>query len=128
MAGYTPVDADDDKYLRVTATYTDAQGSGRPLLECQTRLGRPRWSRRYGTWRRCFMDEDDETDGTQIDPRAVAENSGEGTSVNTAADPATAAPVVATDMADADTGDDNGIFYLLSGLMRHRSTLIQMVR
>ena len=32
-AGYTPVTADDTKFLRVTATYTDAEGSGRPLLE-----------------------------------------------------------------------------------------------
>ena len=75
MAGYTPVTADDTKFLRVTASYTDAEGSkGRPLLECQTRLGRPKWSRRSATWRRCLPTRTTDTDGIQIDPREVAED------------------------------------------------------
>ena len=51
-AGYTPVDADNSKFLRVTATYTDAEGSGK------TAVGVPAspnvWSRGPGTWRRCL--------------------------------------------------------------------------
>ena len=31
-AGYTPVTADDTKFLRVTATYTDAEGSGKTAV------------------------------------------------------------------------------------------------
>ena len=32
MAGYMPVAADDGKYLRVTATYTDGEGSGKTAV------------------------------------------------------------------------------------------------
>ena len=55
-----------------------------------------------------FTDEDDDTEGIQVDPREVAEDA--------AADATVGAPVVATDNADADdTGDDNEIIYRLSG-------------
>ena len=36
MAGYTPVTADDGDFLRVTATYTDAEGSGKTAVGMPT--------------------------------------------------------------------------------------------
>ena len=53
-----------------------------------------------------FTDEDDDTDGIQIDPREVAEGD---------ADADVGAPVAATDDDDADGNDDGSILYLLSG-------------
>ena len=120
MAGYTPVDADDDKYLRVTATYTDAQGSGK------TAVGVPADPNvvveKVRNLAPVFMDEDttDDAPGIQVNDRSVAENAAVGAAV-TLDD--TAAPVVATDVADADASDDRFITYLLSAaLMRPRST------
>ena len=122
MAGYTPVTADDEKYLRVTASYTDAQGSGKtvvasptdPNVDVDTEITNV-MVEKVRNLAPVFTDEDTDTDGIQINPRAVAEGSAEDTDVNTAAAPNTAAPVVATDTADADGTDDNSILYLLSG-------------
>ena len=106
MASYTPVDDDDEDFLKATATYTDAEGSGKtassPNLDAST--GDVQKVRNLAP---VFTDEDDDTDGIQIDPREVAENSAEDADVG--------ALVVATDDADAETGDNTSIFYLLSG-------------
>ena len=104
MAGYTPVSADDGKYLRVTASYTDAEGSGK------TAVGMPADSNAVVKVRNLapmFTDEDDDTAGIQVDDREVGEDADAGAIVG--------APVVATDDADAETGDNDAIFYLLSG-------------
>ena len=114
-AGYTPVAADDGKFLRAVASYTDAEGSGK------TAQGEPADPNvavaKVRNLAPAFADEDDDTPGIQVNPRAVPENSAAGTSVTDpeAADPAAAAPVVATDTADADGDDDTSIFYILSG-------------
>ena len=104
-AGYTPVAADDGKYLRVTASYTDAEGSGK------TAVGMPAnpnvMVEKVRNLAPAFTDEDTDTDGIQIDPREVAEDAADDTNVGT--------PVVATDTADADSTDNGSITYLLSG-------------
>ena len=102
-AGYTPVVADDTTFLRVTATYTDAESSGK------TAVGMPGQAvEKVRNLAPAFTDEDDEdTPGIQVDDREVAEDA--------AAAVAVGAPVEATDMADADADDNNSIFYLLSG-------------
>ena len=109
-AGYTPVTADDTKYLRVTASYTDAEGSGK------TAVGMPAdpnvMVEKVRNLAPVFNDEDDDTAGIQVEPREVAEDAAEGADV-TLDD--TAAPVVATDVADADDTDNGSILYLLSG-------------
>ena len=106
-AGYTPVVADDGKYLRVTASYTDAEGSGK------TAVGMPADPNvavvKVRNLAPVFTDEDpsDGAPGIQVNDREVAENA--------AVEVAVGAPVVATDIADADSSDDNSIRYLLSG-------------
>ena len=104
-AGYTPVVADDGKFLRVTASYTDAEGSGKTAVGV---TASPDVAvQKVRNLAPVFTDEDDDTDGIQIDPREVAENAAEEALVG--------AVVVATDTADAETGDDGDILYLLSG-------------
>ena len=112
MAGYTPVGADDGNCLRATASYTDAQGSGKSAM---VTLAQP--IQKVRNLAPMFTDEDDDTLGIQINPRAVSENSAAATPVTDpkATDATAAAPVVATDTADADTTDDTSIFYSLSG-------------
>ena len=113
-AGYTPVDADDGKYLRVTASYTDAQGSGKtvvasptdPNVDVDTEITNV-MVLKVRNLAPAFTDEDGETDGIQINPREVMEDA--------AAAAAVGDPVVATDTADADDTDDDDILYLLSG-------------
>ena len=113
-AGYTPVRADDEKYLRVTATYTDAEGSGK------TAVGMPATPNvmveKVRNLAPVFNDEDDDTAGIQVKPRQVPENSPAAAVVTlgASANP-TEDPVVATDTADADTTDNDDILYLLSG-------------
>ena len=110
-AGYTPVDADDTKYLRVTASYTDAEGSGK------TAVGKPADPVvKVRNLAPAFTDEDtsDDAPGLQINPRKVAEDADAGDNVNVNLD-VSGTPVVATDTADADDGDDMSILYLLSG-------------
>ena len=117
MAGYTPVAADDGKFIQAEASYTDNEGSGKTatgtpaapnVAVAKVRNLAPEFAE--------ADDDDDDTPGIQI-TRAVAENSAEDTAVTDpdADDPAAAAPVVATDTADADGTDDNSIFYSLSG-------------
>ena len=114
-AGYTPVTADDEGYLRVTATYTDAEGSGK------TAVGMPATPNvmveKVRNLAPVFDDEDDDTDGIQINPRAVAEDAEADVAVTDpkADSPTAPAPVVATDTADAETDDNEEIMYLLSG-------------
>ena len=107
MAGYTPVTADDDKYLRVTATYTDDEGSGKTAVGTPNLAGTAQVVAKVRNLAPVFTDEDDETDGIQIDPREVLENALEDASVGDV--------VLATDTADADDTDDTAILYLLSG-------------
>ena len=114
-AGYTPVDADDTKFLRVTASYTDDEGEGKTAIGTPNQAGTAEMVEKVRNLAPVFTDEDADTDGIQINPRAVAENSAENTQVNTAAALTTPAPVAATDIADAETGDNDDILYLLSG-------------
>ena len=106
-AGYTPVTADDTKFLRVTASYTDAEGEGKTAVGTPNLAGTAQAVQKVRNLAPVFMDEDVDTDGIQIEPREVAEDAAENGAVGT--------PVVATDEADADTNDDNSILYLLSG-------------
>ena len=109
-AGYTPVAADDGKYLRVTATYTDAQGSGK------TAVGEPAEAVvKVRNLAPAFTDEDtsDDAPGLQINPRKVAEDADDGDKVNVTLDDGSDTPVAATDTADAD--DNESILYLLGG-------------
>ena len=104
-AGYTPVTADDGKFLRVTASYTDAEGEGK------TADGMPATPNvmvvKVRNLAPAFTDEDDDTAGIQVDDREVAESA--------AANDNVGAVVVATDDDDAETDDDDSILYLLSG-------------
>ena len=108
MAGYTPVASDDGKFLRVTASYTDAEGSGK------TAVGMPATDPNVAVVKvrnlaPAFTDEDtsDDAPGLQINPRKVMEDAAAAADVGD--------PVVATDGADADSTDDDNILYLLSG-------------
>ena len=105
MAGYTPVTDDDTEFLRVTASYTDAEGSGK------TAVGMPADPNvaveKVRNLAPVFNDDDDDTAGIQINPREVMEDAAAAADVG--------APVVATDTADDETGDNNAILYLLSG-------------
>ena len=103
MASYTPVAADETKFLKVAASYTDAQGSGK-MVESPTPTQSVQKVRNLAPM---FTDEDTDTAGIQVGPREVAEDAAAGDDVG--------APVVATDTADAETGDDNAIIYRLSG-------------
>ena len=112
MDSYTPVDADDGKYLRVTASYTDPEGSDEasevPISAVQkVRNLAPK-----------FEDEDASEDGIQIKDRRVAEteNAPANTPVTLGSTASTTDdPVDATDTDDAEGGDDTSIVYLLSG-------------
>ena len=108
MAGYTPVADDDEEFLRVTASYTDAEGSGK------TAVGMPATDPNVAVVKvrnlaPAFTDEDtsDDAPGLQINPRKVMEDAAAAADVGD--------PVVATDAADADDADNNSILYLLSG-------------
>ena len=101
-AGYMPVAADDGKYLRVTATYTDGEGSGKTAVGMLAAM-----VQKVRNLAPAFTDEDTDTDGIQIEPREVAEGALEDGNVG--------ALIVAIDTADADDTDDNAILYLLSG-------------
>ena len=111
-AGYTPVAADDTKYIRAKASYTDAHGSGK------TAFGTPTAANVMVVKARnlapAFTDEDTDTPGIQIMPREVPENAG--ATVDGSPVPLTVgAEVVATDAADADTDAAADIFYILGG-------------
>ena len=96
---YTPVAADDGKFLRVTASYTDNQGSDEATAALTTAVQKVR------NLAPKFTDEDTDTAGIQIDDREVAENSAEDVTVG--------APVAATDTDDEE--DPEATLYLLSG-------------
>ena len=108
-AGYTPVAADDGKFLRVTASYTDAEGSGKTAVGVPNQAGTAQMVRKVRNLAPVFTDEDtsDDAPGIQVNDRSVAEDA--------AANGEVGAVVVATDMADADDTDDGSILYLLSG-------------
>ena len=105
MATYTPEKDDEGKCLRVTATYTDAQGAGKTSEKVS---GQP--VQKVRNLAPVFTDEDAETAGIQIKPREVDENT-----TAAAADPNVGAVVAATDDADADDDDGDDITYRLSG-------------
>ena len=102
MASYTPVTADKTKFLRATASYTDAQGDGKTAAAISGQAVQE--ARNLAP---VFTDEDTDADGIQVDPREVAEDAGDGEEVGPV--------VVATDTVDADGTDDNAIVYRLSG-------------
>ena len=108
-AGYTPVAADDGKFLRVTASYTDAEGSGKTAVGVPNQAGTAQMVRKVRNLAPVFTDEDtsDDAPGIQVNDRSVAEDA--------AANGEVGAVVVATDVADADDTDDGSILYLLSG-------------
>ena len=108
-AGYTPVAADDTKFLRVTATYTDAQGSGKTAVGMPNQAGMAQMVVRVRNLAPVFTDEDtsDDAPGIQVNDRSVVENA--------AAEVAVGDLVVATDIADDEETDDENILYLLSG-------------
>ena len=103
MASYTLVVEDLEKFLKATATYTDAQGSGK-TVESTVLTQEVQKVRNLAP---VFTDEDEDADGIQVDPRTVDEDA-DATDV-------VGAPVVATDTVDAERGDDNAISYRLSG-------------
>ena len=97
---YMPQDADIASYLRVTATYTDPEGSGKSAME---RSAYEVQAIRGANNAPVFPDQDPDTDGDQSDTatREVAEN--------TAAGQAIGDPVVAEDE------DGDVLTYTLSG-------------
>ena len=101
-AAYTPEEDDEGKCLRVTATYTDAQGAGKASEAVSTQS-----VQKVRNLAPMFTDEDAETAGIQVDARKVAENSAAPTNVG--------GPVVATDTEDGEGLDDESIAYSLSG-------------
>ncbi len=128
-ATYTPQTADDGKCLRATAMYTDPAGSTNTAEVSALRAEKAR------NLSPMFMDENDDADGIQIKTRYVIEPSGAGEdveitanidegrqvvagrdgAVSTAdADP-NADRIVATDLLDEETADDDAIEYSLSG-------------
>ena len=105
-AGYTPVAADDnEKFLRVTASYTDAEGSGKTAVGTPTDLaGTAQAVVKVRNLAPVFTDEDttDDAPGIQVNDREWRR-----TLLRVPRDPVGATPVVATDEADADTSDDD---------------------
>ena len=101
-ASYTPVADDVGRFLRATASYTDAHGSDK---SASTPADQPVASAR--NLAPVFLDEDRDTDGVQLNPREVPENSIADTDVRVV--------IVATDTVDAETADDNALVFALSG-------------
>ncbi|MCY3886915.1 MAG: cadherin domain-containing protein [Chloroflexi bacterium] len=101
-ASYTPVEDDAGRFLRATASYTDAHGPDKSASVVSEQAVQAAHNLAP-----VFTDEDTETTGTQLDPREVAENSDAGTNVGD--------PIVATDTADAEPGDNDALTFALSG-------------
>ena len=101
-ASYTPVTGDATRFLRATASYTDAHG---PNKSTSVVAGQAVETAR--NLAPVFTDEDDETDGVQLKLREVPENSVAGTGVG--------GPILATDTADDETDDNNDLAFTLSG-------------
>ena len=70
MASYTPVVEDLKKFLKATASYTDAQGSGKTVESPEPTQG----VQKVRNLAPVFMDGDTDTQGIQVDPREVAED------------------------------------------------------
>ena len=104
MASYTPVTADENKFLRATASYTDAQGDGKTVAAISGQA-----VQKTRNLAPVFTDEDtaEDSPGIQVKDRQVAENAGNGAEVGD--------PVLATDTVDADETDNRVIVYRLSG-------------
>jgi len=103
-ASYTPVAGDVSRFLRATASYTDAHGSDKSASVISAQAVAAAYNLAP-----VFTDEDNDTDGTQLAPRDVPENSATDGSANVGD------PVVATDTADAETADDSALTFALSG-------------
>ena len=101
-ASYTPVVGDVDRALRATASYTDAHGPDKSTSVVADQLVAS--ARNLAP---VFTDEDEDTDGVQLNPREVPENS--------AADTDVGAPIGATDTEDDETADDSALTFALSG-------------
>ena len=119
-AGYTPVADDDTKYLRVTASYTDVEGSGKTAVGTPNLAGTAEMVQKVRNLAPVFNDEDEDEDspGIQVDDREVDENTVAVATDDGAADDLAdnvGDSVVATDNDDAETGDNTTILYLLSG-------------
>ena len=65
-AGYTPVVADDGQYLRVTASYTDAEGSGKTAVGIPILDETAQAVSKVRNLAPAFMDEDTDTAGIQV--------------------------------------------------------------
>ena len=102
MRSYTPVSENDEEFLKVTAMYTDPHGSGK-TAEATSGFA----AQKARSLPPMFRDEDDETPGTQLADREVAESAMAGDSVGDA--------VAALDTVDADGTDNDDITYSLSG-------------
>ena len=116
---YTPNSADDGKCLRVTANYTDpAPGQGTANEVSAEAVEKAR------NLAPSFRDDDNVTDGIQINPRYVTERNAAGATVianksGSVDDVDTAAPgadrVLAEDDLDAEGDDNDEIDYSLRG-------------
>ena len=101
-ASYTPVTGDVGRFLRATASYTDAHGPNKSASDVSMQaVAMPR------NLAPVFTDEDEDTDGVQLDDRNVPENSNAGANVGV--------PVVATDTADDESADNDSLTFELSG-------------
>ena len=101
-ASYTPVSGDVDRFLRATASYTDAHGPDKSASVVSDQAVAS--ARNLAP---VFTDEDEDTDGVQLMPREVPENSAANTVVGTA--------IGATDTADDETADNGDLAFTLSG-------------
>ena len=101
-ASYTPVAGDVGRALRATASYTDAHGPDKSASLVAAQLVAS--ARNLAP---VFTDEDEDTDGIQLEPREVPENSPEDTEVG--------AVIVATDTADDESADNGALVFTLSG-------------
>ena len=102
-ASYTPVSGDVTRFLRATATYTDAHGPDKSasVISAQAVAS----ARNLAP---VFTDEDTETDGVQLNPREVGEDA-------TAGSTTVGAPIPATDTVDDETADNTALAFALSG-------------
>ena len=101
-ASYTPVTGDETRFLRATASYTDAHGPNKSAsVIADQAVAIPR------NLAPVFTDEDEDTDGVQLNPREVPENSDADTEVG--------ASIGATDNADAEAADNGALVFALSG-------------
>ena len=101
-ASYMPVAGDVDRFLQATASYADAHGPDKSASVVAAQAVES--ARNLAP---VFTDEDDATDGVQLNPREVPENSPADTTVG--------AVIGATDTDDDETADNAALTFALSG-------------